>query len=243
MALNLCGAYKHTQPNTQPCWPRLSCHPISTIHISGLVHTDTSDPTRNRADLVCYATQSLATHYHGVATNQSFKALIGNVLCVCLCQCINMYIIYSIITSTNSRQAYIIILTQHFNNYITFQNVTRQWPLAEVKYKLIAAGTTILLQWHPSSLQRWTPTTRAFQPEPTRCSENYTRCNKCSLSQPNRAWNSKLNLLFTSEPFRCGENSTHCSECSQCQGFTNPNLLVAARITLATASAQNSHQL
>ena len=52
----------------------IHCQPnyLSTIHISGLVHIDTSDPTRNldtsdptrnRANLVCHATLTLATHH------------------------------------------------------------------------------------------------------------------------------------------------------------------------------------
>ena len=41
MPLNLHGAYRHIQPNTQPCWSRLSCH-----------------------------LNSLVTHPHGVASDQ-----------------------------------------------------------------------------------------------------------------------------------------------------------------------------
>ena len=81
-----------------------------------MVLIDTSDPTRVRADLVCHATQTLATHHHGVATNQSFQALRGNVPCVCLCKC----------QTINSYQAYIIIPTQSLNNYITHLKVTRR---------------------------------------------------------------------------------------------------------------------
>ena len=71
----------------QPCWPRLSCHLISMVHIdtsdptcnrtdlfyhaaNNMVHIDTSDPTHNRANLVFHATQSLATQRCGVAINQ-----------------------------------------------------------------------------------------------------------------------------------------------------------------------------
>ena len=30
MPLNLCGAYRHIRPNTRLCWPRLSCHSITS---------------------------------------------------------------------------------------------------------------------------------------------------------------------------------------------------------------------
>ena len=62
------------------------------IHISGLVHIDTSDPIRVRAGLVCHATQTLATHHRGAATEQSLQALSGNVSRVYLCECTNLYI-------------------------------------------------------------------------------------------------------------------------------------------------------
>ena len=47
----------------------IHCQPdyFLTIHISGLVHIDTSDPIRNCANLVCHVTQTLATHHHSVA--------------------------------------------------------------------------------------------------------------------------------------------------------------------------------
>ena len=143
MPPNLYGAYRYIRSNTQLCWPRLSCHLISTIHISGLVHIDTYDPTRNRANIVCRATQSLAMHHHGIATNQSFQALIGNVSCVCLCRCDNMYINHQLIKSINSHQAYIIIPAQHLSNYITHLKVTRQWPLAVTRKKLAVATSKL----------------------------------------------------------------------------------------------------
>ena len=57
--------------------------------------------------------------------------------------------------------------------------------------------TIISLQRQTSSLQRQASTTRASQPEPTYCSKNHTRYDECSLSQLNKVWNPKLNLLFT----------------------------------------------
>ena len=223
-------AYWHIRPITQPCWPRLSCHPISMVYI------DTSDLTRHRADLVCHATYSLATHHHGVATNQTFQALIGNVSHVCLCRCTNMYIIHSIITSINSSQAYIIKPTQYLNNYITFQNVTRQWPLTAAEqqsfYSDIQAHCSgehqQLGHFHPSQLVTVRTTLVAASA-------------LCLSQTEHEIW--KSIYYSQSEPSRCGENPTCWSECSQHQWLTKPSLLVAARIALAAASARNFHQL
>ena len=89
----------------QPCWPRLSCHPIS---INNMVHIDTFDQTRwpqkpifmalhrlrlNRADLVCYATQqhgayrhiqlnisAPATHFHGLVLFNDSTMLTSSIM-------------------------------------------------------------------------------------------------------------------------------------------------------------------
>ena len=84
-----------------------------------------------------------------------------------------------------------------------------------------------------SSLQRRISTTRAFQPEPTRCSENNTHCNKCSLSQLVKTTTFKthftihhLSLLIAARAFlrpkahkakltHCSEFQPHCSEFHQ----------------------------
>ena len=102
------GVYRHIRPNMQPCWPRLSCHPIS------------SNPT----SWCC--NQSIQLEYDPVPRRLiTIQALIGNVTCVCLCRCTNMYIIHQIVITVNSHQAYIIVLTQYLNIYITHQNITK----------------------------------------------------------------------------------------------------------------------
>ena len=57
-----------------------------------MAHIDISDLARVRAGLVYHATQALATHQHGVATEPSLQALRGDDPCVCLCERTNTYI-------------------------------------------------------------------------------------------------------------------------------------------------------
>ena len=92
------------------------------------------------------------------------------------------------------------------------------------------SGTTILLQ-------RWTSTTKAFKPEPTRYSENYTRCSECFLFQIAKHIFQSMHHYSSSVSTRCSEFQSHCSEFTQHHSSTNPNLLIAARSNLATASA------
>ena len=98
MPLNLYRAYRHIRLNMCPCWPRLSCHP----HIS--------NPSSWRCN----------------------KILISGFPWQCsLCMLVQVY--WHVHKSSNSQainfhQAYIIILTQHFNNFTIRLKVTRQWP-------------------------------------------------------------------------------------------------------------------
>ena len=74
-----CG-YIHIRPTTQLCWPRLSCHLIS------------SNPT-----LWC-CNQSIQFAYDLVPRCYIIiQALIDNVKYVCLCKCTNMYINHQIV--------------------------------------------------------------------------------------------------------------------------------------------------
>ena len=93
---------------TRPCWPRLSYDPIP------------GHPPLWR----CNKWIISGSHWQCP--------------CVCLCRCTNIYISHQFIITINSHQAYIIILTQHFNNYITRLKVTRQWPLAAARNNLAA---------------------------------------------------------------------------------------------------------
>ena len=123
-----------------------------------MVHRDKSDPTRrpqqhifmvlhhlgpNHADLIYHATQSLATQHLGILTNQSihitFQALTSNVLCVCLCRYIIIYVIHQIIIIINSHQACIIKPIQHLNIYITHQNITKTMTSRYGRKSLAAA--------------------------------------------------------------------------------------------------------
>ena len=126
---------------------------------------------------------------------------------------------------------------------------------------------TISLQRQTSSLRWQVSRTRASQPELTCGSENLPRCNECSLSQPNRAWNSKLNLLFTiwtsslrrepysllrvlstsrahyPEPARCSDNHTRCYESflSQIAKHTFQSIHYYSLIILTRCSEIQSH--
>ena len=133
---------------------------------SRFVHIDTSNPTCNHVDRVYHATsisgnllswchnRPILLAYDPIPRRHiSIQALIGNVLYVCLCKCTITYITHQFIITINSHQAYLIILTQHLINYTTRLKVSRQWPLAAVKYNLATAeqqsrysGTTISLQ-------------------------------------------------------------------------------------------------
>ena len=107
---------------TQLCWPRLSCHPIS------------SNPTSWRCNQSIHFIYDPVLRCHITA-----QAFIGNVPCVCLCKCTNVYNIHHIIITISTHQAYIIISTQHFNIYLILHNVTKQWPLAAASELLAAA--------------------------------------------------------------------------------------------------------
>ena len=121
----------------------LHCQPeyFLIIHISGLEHIDTSDPTCNRADLVYHATQSLwriwhiwlntslcwpCLSCHPHITNPSLwhcnRILISGSLWKCSV-CMHVHVYQHIHKSLNSQtidfhQVYIIILTQHFNHLL-----------------------------------------------------------------------------------------------------------------------------
>ena len=150
------GLFRHIWPNTlasatqyhgiaslslQQCWRRLSCN-LTTWHC-------------NRSILFAY--DPVSRHHITIQT------LIGNVTCVCLCKCTNMYI--------NPQLSKLAILHKdtflysHIISIIILHIKTSQCsdlPLRRETYSL---------QQQTSSLQRQVSTTRASLPEPTRCSK------------------------------------------------------------------------
>ena len=126
---------------TQPCWPHI------------MVHLDTNDSTRwlqqsNIMALRHLATQLWWSHLscHPISSNSTSwccnqsihftydlvllhyittQASIGNVSCVCLCKCNNVYNIHPIVITISPHQAYINISRQQFNIYIIHHIVTR----------------------------------------------------------------------------------------------------------------------
>ena len=107
---------------TQSCWPRLSCHLISSNLMSW------------------HCNQSIHFIYDPILRRHiTTQAFIGNVPCVCLCKCTNMYNIHHIIITINPHQAYIIISTQHFDIYIIHHNVTKQGSLIAASESLAVA--------------------------------------------------------------------------------------------------------
>ena len=111
---------------TRPCWPCLSWHPTS------------SNPTFWLCNQSIHFTYDPILQHHITA-----QAFIGNVPCVCLCKCTNMYNIHHIIITISAHQAYIIISTQHFNIYILHHNVTKQWPLAAAELHVCCSDDQI----------------------------------------------------------------------------------------------------
>ena len=108
---------------TQPGWPYLSCHPISSNTTSW------------------YCNQSMQFIYDVVLRHHIIvQAFIGNVSCVCLCRCTNMYIIHHIVTTINPHQAHINISTRQFNIYIIHHIITRQWPFSTASESLTTAN-------------------------------------------------------------------------------------------------------
>ena len=100
------------------------------------------------------------------------QALIGNVTCICLCKCTNMYINHQIVMLS--------ILIQHTLPY--------QYNISTIILRVKTSQCSEpLLRRETYLLQRQASTTRASQSELTHCSENHTRCSECSLSQLNKA--------------------------------------------------------
>ena len=126
---------------------------------------------------------------------------------------------------------------KHLNNYFTCQIIIRKWPLIAERCKRVVAE------------------------QQARYSDNQPRCGKnpqqLGLSNLSQHVAMRISLVAAStfclsqteheiqnstycsqfKFSRCGENPTRCYEYSQRQGFTNPSLLIAARITPAAASA------
>ena len=144
---------------TQSCWPRLSCHSIS------------SNPTSCRCNQSIQFTYDPKLRHHIIG-----QAFISNVACVWLCKCTNMK---TYITSSQ-----LLILTKHiltyqhnnstFTSYITLSqgsdhslqriHISLQWNymLAVARAKLAAATYLNIeksstraysLQWEPILLQ------------------------------------------------------------------------------------------
>ena len=218
---------------TQPCWPHLSCHPIS---INNMVHIDISDPTHWPQQPIFMALRCLATQlcwprlsYHsisatqhlGIATNQSihntFQALIGNVSYVCLCRCTNMYIIHQIAITNISQQAYIITLTQYLKIYIT-----KQWPLNVARRSLAAVEQQA--RYGDSQARCNDEFQYLVFPNPSQLVAARTALTAASapcLKQPIHKSQGKLYFSQT-EPTCCSETHTHCRECPQYQRITKP---------------------
>ena len=86
---------------------------------NNMVHINTFDPTHwprqsnimalilwlhNSVDVICHATQQHGT-YDPVPWNHiAIQALIGDVTCVCLCKCTNMYVNHQIVKTSNSHK-------------------------------------------------------------------------------------------------------------------------------------------
>ena len=109
----------------QLCWPHLWCHPIS------------SNSTSWRCKQSIHFTYDPVLQHH-----ITIQALTGNVACVYLYRCTNMYNIHCIVITNNPYQAYIDILTQQIIKYIMHHTVTRQWPLA-VASEILAVATSL----------------------------------------------------------------------------------------------------
>ena len=84
------------------------------------------------------------------------------------------------------------------------------------------SGTISSLHWQQNLLQRQqnllqlrTPIVRAFQPEPTYSSENYTRYNECFLSQTTKHVFQSIHHCSPSLPTHCSEIHSRCSKCSR----------------------------
>ena len=224
------GAYRHIRLNTFA--PATHFHGLASFGDPTVLTSFVMPPNIWPSTSASY----LATQYPGLPSISTFQALTGNVLCVCLCRCTNMYIIHQIVIIINSHQAYIIRPTQYLDIYITHHNITKQWPIIAERKSLAAAE------------------------QQARCSDNQARCSDklqhlgfpnlsqpvavrtiltvasapC-LDQPNHKFQGKFYYSQT-EPTHCNETHTRCSKCPQHHGSTKPSLLIAA-------SAHVFHQL
>ena len=104
--------------------------------------------------------------------------------CTLLSNCYNYQFSPNIHDHTNTT-------SQHLYHTLKYHKVVTS-RYGEKKSR--CSGTT-------SSLQRRTLTSRVFQPEPTRCSENNTRCSECTLSQSTKSQISRQNLLFSNRVY------------------------------------------
>ena len=171
---------QHVGPSNPISWPCVTWQPY-------------------RADLICHATQSLATQCLGIVVNQFISHMIQY---FCIISQFRLSLAISHVYACAGVPKWTIYITmpklsiltkhtltyQHDNSTFIFINhiVTRQWPLVEASESFAAVNFMLVIVTAKLAAVT-TSISKSQQSEPTHCSGSQSRCNECSLSQPAKA--------------------------------------------------------